>query len=65
MYNCTYIYIYIYIYNIYIYTYNYHMIANIQELIHGAPIGKPAANTARVTALYIDDNGTEIKFSRV
>lgn len=40
-------------------------VRSLKELIHGAPIGKPAANTARVTALYIDDNGIEIKFSRV
>jgi len=34
-------------------------------LIHGAPIGRPAANRASVTAVYADDDGTEIHFSRV
>jgi len=37
----------------------------MQDLIHGAPIGRPAANRAYVTAVYADDDGTETHFSRV
>ena len=37
----------------------------MQDLIHGAPIGRPAANRASVTAVYGDDDGTETHFSRV
>ena len=36
-----------------------------QDLIHGAPIGKPAANKAKVTAVYVEENGAEIHFSRI
>ena len=35
-----------------------------QDLIHGAPIGKPAANKAKVTAVYVEDNGHEMHFTR-
>ena len=36
-----------------------------QDLIHGAPIGKPAASTASVTAVYAEtDSDTEINFTR-
>ena len=35
-----------------------------QDLIHGAPIGKPAANKARVTAVYEED-GVETHYSRI
>jgi len=34
-------------------------------LIHGAPVGKPAANKATVTAVYEDTDGSETHFSRV
>lgn len=36
-----------------------------QDLIHGAPVGKPAANKATVTAVYEDIDGSETHFSRV
>ena len=39
-----------------------------QDLIHGAPIGRPVASRAKVTAVYgIDDeeDGEEIAFSRM
>ena len=36
-----------------------------QDLIHGAPIGKPAASRAYVTAVYEDENGDETLFTRV
>ena len=36
-----------------------------QDLIHGAPIGKPAANRASVTAVYVAEDDTRINFSRV
>ena len=35
-----------------------------QDLIHGAPIGKPVASTAMVTAVYAEEDGTEIHFTR-
>ena len=37
----------------------------LQDLIHGAPIGKPAANRARVTAVYEEEDGSETHFSRI
>jgi hypothetical protein len=37
----------------------------LKDLIHGAPVGKPAANKAAVTAVYEDLDGHEIHFSRV
>lgn len=40
-------------------------LSSSQDLIHGAPIGKPAANRARVTAVYEDDSGLEKHFSRI
>ena len=36
----------------------------LQDLIHGAPIGQPAANSAYVTAVYVDENGAETEFTR-
>ena len=36
-----------------------------QDLIHGAPIGKPVASRAKVTAVYGEEDGTEIHFSRM
>lgn len=35
-----------------------------KDLIHGAPIGKPVASTGMVTAVYAEEDGTEIKFTR-
>merc|ERR1711860_133733 len=38
----------------------------LQDLIHGAPIGKPASNRASVTAVYgEEDSDTEIHFQRL
>lgn len=37
----------------------------MQDLIHGAPVGKPVATKAHVTAVYIDeDSGEETLFTR-
>lgn len=36
-----------------------------QDLIHGAPIGKPVASRAKVTAVYGEEDGTEVHFSRM
>lgn len=36
-----------------------------QDLIHGAPIGKPVASRAKVTAVYEDDDEIEILFTRM
>jgi structural maintenance of chromosome 1 len=37
----------------------------VQDLIHGAPVGKPAASTAHVTAVYAEsDSDEEIHFTR-
>lgn len=37
----------------------------LPDLIHGAPVGKPAASTASVTAVYAEsDSDTEIHFTR-
>lgn len=35
-----------------------------QDLIHGAPIGKAVSSTAMVTAVYAEEDGTEINFTR-
>lgn len=38
----------------------------LQDLIHGAPVGKPAANKASVNAVYVNSvNGEETHFTRV
>jgi hypothetical protein len=38
----------------------------VQDLIHGAPIGQPAANRASVTAIYVDqETETETNFTRI
>ena len=38
----------------------------LQDLIHGAPIGKPASNKAVVSAVYIDsESHKETKFTRI
>ena len=38
-----------------------------QDLIHGAPIGKPVATRAKVTAVYAneEDEGEEVFFTRM
>ncbi|XP_078596279.1 structural maintenance of chromosomes protein 1A-like [Branchiostoma floridae x Branchiostoma japonicum] len=37
----------------------------LSDLIHGTPVGKPAGNKASVTAVYAEDDGSEIRFTRV
>jgi len=37
---------------------------SLKDLIHGAPIGKPVASTGMVTAVYAEEDGTEINFTR-
>ena len=37
----------------------------LQDLIHGAPIGKPASTKAVVTAVYRDENGDDTEYSRI
>ncbi|XP_078369218.1 structural maintenance of chromosomes protein 1A-like [Oculina patagonica] len=39
-------------------------VRTVKDLIHGAPIGKPVASTGMVTAVYAEEDGTEIKFTR-
>ncbi|ELT90865.1 hypothetical protein CAPTEDRAFT_228943 [Capitella teleta] len=40
-------------------------VKRLSDLIHGAPIGKPAAHRASVTAVYEEEDGTERHFSRI
>uniref|UniRef100_A0A8C0Y993 Structural maintenance of chromosomes protein n=2 Tax=Cyprinus carpio TaxID=7962 RepID=A0A8C0Y993_CYPCA len=40
-------------------------VKTLKDLIHGAPVGKPAANRAFVTMVYQQDNGQELSFSRI
>ncbi|XP_052017374.1 structural maintenance of chromosomes protein 1B [Apodemus sylvaticus] len=40
-------------------------VKNIQELIHGAHVGKPVSSSASVTIIYIEDNGEEKTFTRI
>jgi len=40
-------------------------VRNLKDLIHGAPIGKPVASRAKVTAVYEDEDGTETLFQRM
>ncbi|NXM75456.1 SMC1B protein, partial [Serilophus lunatus] len=40
-------------------------VKNIQELIHGAHIGKPVSSTASVKIVYCEEDGEEKTFSRV
>ncbi|KAK2152444.1 hypothetical protein LSH36_328g01029 [Paralvinella palmiformis] len=40
-------------------------VKKLSDLIHGAPIGKPAATRASVTAVYEDENREETQFTRV
>ncbi|XP_040178610.1 structural maintenance of chromosomes protein 1A [Rana temporaria] len=39
-------------------------VKTLRDLIHGAPVGKPAANRAFVSMVYEEDSGTEKVFSR-
>lgn len=39
-------------------------VRTVKDLIHGAPIGKPVASTAMVSAVYAEEDGTEINFTR-
>uniref|UniRef100_G1SY26 Structural maintenance of chromosomes protein n=3 Tax=Oryctolagus cuniculus TaxID=9986 RepID=G1SY26_RABIT len=39
-------------------------VKNIQELIHGAHIGKPVSSTASVKIVYVEDSGEEKTFAR-
>lgn len=40
-------------------------VKSIQELIHGAHIGKPVSSSASVTIIYIEDSGEEKTFTRI
>ncbi|XP_037629949.1 structural maintenance of chromosomes protein 1A [Sebastes umbrosus] len=39
-------------------------VKTLKDLIHGAPVGKPAANRAFVSMVYKEDNGEERSFTR-
>lgn len=40
-------------------------VKTLKDLIHGAPVGKPAANRAFVSMVYQEDNGEERSFTRI
>uniref|UniRef100_A0A3Q2SMY2 Structural maintenance of chromosomes protein n=1 Tax=Fundulus heteroclitus TaxID=8078 RepID=A0A3Q2SMY2_FUNHE len=40
-------------------------VKTLKDLIHGAPVGKPAANRAFVSMVYQEDTGEERSFTRV
>ena len=40
-------------------------VKTLKDLIHGAPVGKPAANRAFVSMVYREDSGEERHFSRI
>ncbi|XP_023693155.1 structural maintenance of chromosomes 1A, like [Paramormyrops kingsleyae] len=40
-------------------------VKTLKDLIHGAPVGKPAANRAFVSMVYCEDSGEERTFTRV
>ena len=40
-------------------------VKRLSDLIHGAPIGKPASNRATVSATYAEEDGSEINFTRM
>ncbi|XP_061865568.1 structural maintenance of chromosomes protein 1B [Colius striatus] len=40
-------------------------VKNVQELIHGAHVGKPVSSTASVKLVYCEEDGKEKTFSRV
>jgi len=39
-------------------------VKKLSDLIHGAPVGRPVANRARVTATYCTEKGEKMEFSR-
>lgn len=39
-------------------------VKKLSDLIHGAPIGRPIANKASVTATYCNEDGEKTKYSR-
>ncbi|XP_020833111.1 LOW QUALITY PROTEIN: structural maintenance of chromosomes protein 1B [Phascolarctos cinereus] len=39
-------------------------VKSVQELIHGAHVGRPAAASASVEAVYVDESGAEKRFRR-
>lgn len=39
-------------------------VKTLKDLIHGAPVGKPAASRAFVSMVYCEDNGDECTFTR-
>lgn len=40
-------------------------VKTLKDLIHGAPVGKPAASRASVGMVYCQENGDECTFTRV
>ncbi|XP_026545534.1 structural maintenance of chromosomes protein 1B [Notechis scutatus] len=40
-------------------------VKHIQELIHGAHVGKTVSSSGRVTMVYVEENGEEKRFSRI
>ena len=40
-------------------------VKTLKDLIHGAPVGKPAANRAFVSMVYQEDSGEERTFTRI
>lgn len=40
-------------------------VKNIQELIHGAHIGKPVSSSASVKIVYVEESGEEKTFTRI
>lgn len=40
-------------------------VKTLKDLIHGAPVGKPAANRAFVSMVYQENSGEERAFTRV
>ncbi|XP_056100811.1 structural maintenance of chromosomes 1A, like [Rhinichthys klamathensis goyatoka] len=40
-------------------------VKTLKDLIHGAPVGKPAANRAFVSMVYQQDSGQDLTFSRI
>ncbi|XP_070611368.1 structural maintenance of chromosomes protein 1B isoform X2 [Erythrolamprus reginae] len=40
-------------------------VEHIRELIYGAHVGKPVSSSGSVTMVYVEENGKQIKFSRI
>jgi structural maintenance of chromosome 1 len=40
-------------------------VKSIQELIHGAHIGKPVSSSASVQIVYVEESGQEKTFARI